>query len=71
MSLDISGPMKNNGTSLPASGKDTCRGHAITISADSNTYPHIYESKSNAEKYHWPNVASMPYFKALKMVNME
>lgn len=75
MSLDISGPVKNNDPSLTASGKETYRGHTVPFSAESNTYLHFYEPKTNMEKYYWPVVDSglvvMPYCKALKMVNME
>lgn len=42
ISLDILEPKKNNDPSLPASGKDTSRGHTILFSANSNSSVHLW-----------------------------
>lgn len=75
MSSAISGPMTNNDTSFPTSGKATSGGHTSPFSADSNMHLHIYESKVSVEKYYWPIfdpvLKVMSYFKVLRIVKME
>ena len=65
----------NKDSSLPASSKDTSRGHTLPFSVDHNTHLLTYKSKVNVEKYYWPIFDSMlivmPYFKALERVNVE